>query len=127
MRNTTLLRSNARASSQFGHESRAAETSSEQCTSRRLALMFTDIAQSTRMVVEMGDENWLALLRWHNDVVRACFGIHDGREVTHTGDGFFAVFECPLRALQCALEIQDRLAAARSGRGLGMHVRIGIQ
>ena len=94
---------------------------------RRLAIMFTDIVDSTRQLVELGDQAWLVLLRWHNALLRSSFEAYAGREVSDTGDGFFAVFEHPLSALQCALHIQEQLAAGRSRQGHGVHVRIGIQ
>ena len=53
--------------------------------------------------------------------------MHGGHEVNHTGDGFFTVFECPRRALECALDIQEQLAQARAEKGFGVHVRIGVQ
>lgn len=94
---------------------------------RRLAIMFTDIVDSTRLLVELGDQAWLVLLRWHNAVLRSSFETHLGHEVSETGDGFLAVFEHPLSALRCALHIQEELAAGRSTHGYGIHVRIGIQ
>ena len=93
----------------------------------RLAIMFTDIVNSTTLLVELGDETWLRLLRWHDAVLRSCFRTHDGHEVSQTGDGFFTVFEQPLAALQCALDVQRRLADGRNTDGYGVHVRIGIQ
>jgi adenylate cyclase len=89
--------------------------------------MFTDIVDSTATLVRLGDELWLALLRRHDCVLRASFRRHGGHEVSHTGDGFFTVFECPRRALECSLDIQERLAQARAEKGFGVHVRIGIQ
>jgi len=89
--------------------------------------MFTDIVNSTPLLVEVGDETWLTLLRWHNAVLRSSFRAHGGHEVNETGDGFFVVFERPLAALECAIDIQEQLAAGRSRHRYGVHVRIGIQ
>jgi class 3 adenylate cyclase len=89
--------------------------------------MFTDIVDSTPLLVEAGDEGWLAILLWHNALLRAAFRTHAGREVKDTGDGFFVVFERPLPALRCALRIQEELAAGRGRHGYAVHVRIGIQ
>jgi len=94
---------------------------------RRLAIMFTDIVGSTDLVLTLGDEAWLTLLRWHNAVLRSCFVTHGGREVNELGDGFLAVFECPLAALHCALKIQEQLAVGREHHRCGIHVRIGVQ
>jgi class 3 adenylate cyclase len=97
------------------------------CKRRRLAVMFTDIVDSTTFVVHLGDELWLERLRWHDRVLRAAFRAHEGHEVNQTGDGFFTVFQCPRAALQCAVDIQEQLAEERAQRGFGVHVRIGIQ
>jgi adenylate cyclase len=94
---------------------------------RRLALMFTDVVGSTPLVVELGDEGWLAVLQWHDAVLRSLFSEHEGRVVSHAGDGFFAVFERPLDALLCAVSIQRELAEGRDQHGIALHVRIGIQ
>ena len=89
--------------------------------------MFTDVVDSTAHIVDIGDERWLALLAWHNDLLRASFAAHQGREVNALGDGFLVVFADPRRALQCALHIQEQLAGTRSDRGREIRVRIGIQ
>jgi class 3 adenylate cyclase len=94
---------------------------------RRLAIMFTDIVDSTTFVVHLGDEVWLERLRRHDRVLRAAFRAREGREVNQTGDGFFTVFQRPRAALECALDIQELLAAERAQPGFGVHVRIGIQ
>ncbi len=89
--------------------------------------MFTDIVRSTERLVEVGDERWLSVLSWHNDVLRAAFVAHGGHEVNAMGDGFLVVFEDPSRALQCGRHIQRQLAGGRRERGDGIRVRIGIQ
>jgi class 3 adenylate cyclase len=99
----------------------------EKVTRRRLALMFTDIVDSTKRLVEVGDERWVSLLSWHNDLLRAAFAAHQGREVNQQGDGFLVVFEDPSRALQCGRCIQSRLAGGSPGGDRGIRVRIGIQ
>jgi class 3 adenylate cyclase len=104
-----------------------AVTTEAACARRRLAIMFTDIVDSTTFVVHLGDELWLERLRWHDRVLRAAFRAHGGHEVNQTGDGFFTVFQCPRAALHCAVDIQEQLAAARAQHGFGVHVRIGIQ
>jgi class 3 adenylate cyclase len=94
---------------------------------RRLAIMVTDIVESTPLLVELGDDDWLTVLRWHDHILRAAFAATGGREINHMGDGFCVVFERPLAALECAVLIQQRLAVARRARDIEVHVRIGIQ
>lgn len=93
---------------------------------RHLALMFTDIVASTSLLLDVGDEEWLQVLRWHDTVVRSCLARGGGREVKQVGDGFFAVFEDAASALGCALDIQRSLADGREQGRPRVHVRIGI-
>ena len=88
--------------------------------------MFTDIVTSTDLVGVIGDEAWSELLRWHDRELRSAFAEHRGDEVTHTGDGFFAAFERPNDGIECAVEIQRRLARHRREHGFALWVRIGL-
>ncbi len=84
------------------------------------AVFITDIVGSTRLVAEMGDRNWRVLLDRHDDVVRGQIGRFGGIEVGNRGDGFVVVFDVPLRAVCCAIEIADRVAS------LGILLRCGL-
>ncbi|WP_162177298.1 adenylate/guanylate cyclase domain-containing protein [Actinotalea ferrariae] len=104
-----------------------------------LTLLVTDLVGSTSRAAEVGDRRWTELLDFHHHEVRAALARHGGTEVDTAGDGFLAVFALPSRALACAREARDRLAAGgltiraglhageviRSGtgvRGLGVHI-----
>lgn len=88
--------------------------------------MFTDIVTSTDLVSLIGDAAWGELLRWHDRELRAAFASHRGEVVTDTGDGFFATFEQIADALECAVDIQRRLARHRHEHGFAPTIRIGI-
>jgi class 3 adenylate cyclase len=88
--------------------------------------MFTDIVDSTRLVETLGDEQWEALLAWHDRTLRACFQAQEGEEVKHEGDGFFVAFVAAGNALQCACKIQCSLRDHRRDHGFAPRVRIGI-
>src|ERR671935_833999 len=88
--------------------------------------MFTDIVKSTNLVEALGDEAWQALLRWHDETLRAQFATHRGEEVVATGDGFFVAFESPDQALACAVAIQRQLADHRKTAGVAPQVPIGV-
>jgi class 3 adenylate cyclase len=88
--------------------------------------MFTDIVTSTDLVGLIGDEAWGELLRWHNRELRSAFASHRGEEVNPTGDGFFVAFEIARDALECAVDIQRRLARHRREHGFAPMVRIGL-
>jgi len=88
--------------------------------------MFTDIERSTNLVEALGDEQWQALLRWHDETLRGLFADHRGEEVVGTGDGFFVGFDSPEEALACAVAIQRRLAEHRQQHGFAPNVRVGV-
>jgi pimeloyl-ACP methyl ester carboxylesterase/class 3 adenylate cyclase len=83
-------------------------------------VMFTDIVGSTAKAAEAGDRGWRELLEKHHGTVRALLGRFRGREVDTAGDGFFATFDGPARAVRCAQEI------CASVRDLGLEVRAGV-
>ena len=83
-------------------------------------LLFTDIVGSTSHAAELGDAQWRNLLDRHDDAVRGALQRFRGREIKTTGDGFFASFDGPARAVRCARVVTD------AARELGMEVRAGL-
>ena len=83
-------------------------------------LLFTDIVGSTEHAKRLGDARWRALLEQHHTIVRAHLERYEGIEVDTAGDGFFARFELPARALECAVAVRD------SVNRLGIQVRVGM-
>jgi pimeloyl-ACP methyl ester carboxylesterase len=83
-------------------------------------VLFTDIVGSTARLAEVGDRRWSELLQLHHSVVRQQIERFRGQEVNTTGDGFFATFDGPARAIRCALATRDAL------RSLGLAVRAGL-
>jgi class 3 adenylate cyclase len=95
---------------------------------RRVAktFLFSDIVRSTNLIDAIGDEAWADLLTWHDEILRKLFVEHGGREVVHTGDGFFVTFEKADDALACAVAIQRSLVTHRRTHGFSPQVRIGL-
>lgn len=83
-------------------------------------VLFTDIVGSTEQLATMGDQAWRANLDRHDAMVRAEFERFRGREINTAGDGFFAVFDGPARAVRCAQSITE------GARLLGVDVRAGV-
>jgi class 3 adenylate cyclase len=83
-------------------------------------ILFTDIVNSTPRTVELGDRGWRDLLERHNSVVRSRLGEFRGQELDTAGDGFFASFDGPGRAIACARALVDDL------RSIGLDVRAGV-
>jgi predicted ATPase/class 3 adenylate cyclase len=85
-----------------------------------VTFMFTDIAGSTRLLNDIGEERYAEELSRHRVVLRTAFSRHDGVEVSTEGDSFFVVFPTATQALHAATE---GLEALRTGL---IRVRIGI-
>ncbi len=83
-------------------------------------VLFTDIVGSSDRVVELGDRRWRDLLERHHEIVRRQLLRFRGIEVDTAGDGFFASFDGPARAIMCACSIIDAV------REIGLEVRAGL-
>jgi class 3 adenylate cyclase len=82
--------------------------------------VFTDVVGSTERAAELGDARWKELLASHHAVVRAELASYRGREIDTAGDGFFAIFDGPARAVRCAQAMIDAV------RSLGLEIRAGV-
>jgi len=83
-------------------------------------MLFTDIVGSTKKAAELGDRRWRELLERHNALVRRELTRYRGEEKDTAGDGFFATFDGPARAIRCADAVVDAVA------DLGLEVRAGV-
>jgi class 3 adenylate cyclase len=83
-------------------------------------VLFTDIVDSTARQASVGDHAWKELIGKHHGIVRDCLARWRGSENDTAGDGFYATFEGPARAIRCAQEITDRV------RRLGIQIRAGV-
>jgi class 3 adenylate cyclase/pimeloyl-ACP methyl ester carboxylesterase len=84
------------------------------------SVLFTDIADSTRLAASLGDQAWRELVERHHTLVRALLGRFRGQEIDTAGDGFFASFDGPARAVCCAAAIIEGTAR------LGIAVKAGV-
>jgi class 3 adenylate cyclase len=83
-------------------------------------VMFTDIVGSTEHAASLGDRGWRDLLARHHAVVRRELRRFRGEERDTAGDGFFATFDGPARAIRCGQAIIEGI------RPLGLDARIGV-
>jgi class 3 adenylate cyclase len=83
-------------------------------------VLFTDIVGSTAKTVELGDARWRELLQAHHGVIRRQLARYRGKELDTAGDGFFASFDGPARAIRCATAISENV------REIGLDVRAGL-
>ena len=83
-------------------------------------VLFTDIVGSSEKAASVGDRAWRELLERHHAVVRRQLTRFRGVEVDTAGDGFFASFDGPARAIRCACAIVEAVPE------LGLEVRAGV-
>ena len=83
-------------------------------------VLFSDIVSSTAQAAEAGDRHWRHVLDDHDQIVRAELSQYRGREISTTGDGFFASFDGPAWAVRCGVAITEAV------RRLGVEVRVGV-
>jgi class 3 adenylate cyclase len=83
-------------------------------------VLFTDIVDSTAKAAELGDARWRELVQSHHGLVRRQLVRHRGTEIDTAGDGFFASFDGPARAIRCACAISAGV------RELGIEIRAGL-
>ena len=99
-----------------------AEISEEEKSFDRVlaTVLFTDIVESTRRAAELGDRRWRDVVLRHHKTVRSLLARYRGIEIDTAGDGFFASFDGPARAVRCAMAITDAVEP------LGIEVRAGL-
>ena len=83
-------------------------------------VLFTDIVGATEKASALGDRRWRDLLDGHNALVRRELARFRGREIKTAGDGFFAAFDGPARAVRCACAVSQGM------QPLGLEVRAGL-
>jgi pimeloyl-ACP methyl ester carboxylesterase len=83
-------------------------------------VLFTDLVGSTAKAVQLGDRGWRELLEQHHARTRAQLTRFRGVELDTAGDGFFARFDGPARAIRCACAVRDAVT------DLGLEMRAGL-
>jgi class 3 adenylate cyclase len=83
-------------------------------------VMFTDIVRSTEHAARLGDRRWHDLIEDHDRLMHDQIAVYRGRTIRTTGDGVFAAFDGPARAIRCAL------AAVDAARTLELDIRAGL-
>ncbi len=90
-----------------------------------VTFLFTDVQGSTRLLERLGDR-YGAVRNGHDAILGRSIADEDGRVMDVAGDGFFAVFPTPQRALRAAVRAQRELAAADWPDGAAVSVRMGL-
>jgi class 3 adenylate cyclase len=88
----------------------------------KVAILFSDIEESTALNERIGDRAWVRLIGRHDKLIRRCVKGHQGHVVKSQGDGFMIAFAEPEQAVRCSVDVQRALRR----RPNGIKVRIGI-
>ena len=83
----------------------------EQISVGSLAVMFTDLRNSTRLYREIGDAPAFGVVMSHFDILRNAVMAEDGAIVKTIGDSVMAIFSNPAAALRAVLRAQQELRA----------------
>jgi predicted ATPase len=86
-----------------------------------VTLLFTDVAGSTRLLHELGDEAYSETLAGHRRVIREACARHNGVEVDTQGDAFFFAFASAPAGLAAAAELTKGLSAGPLRVRVGLH------
>lgn len=89
-------------------------------------ILFTDIEGSTALTQQLGDARALPVMKAHDTIVREALHATGGSEVDHAGDGIMASFTSVVRAIECAIAIQRKIAEHNEKAEVPFRVRIGI-
>ena len=76
----------------------------------RLAVLFTDLRDSTQLYQRIGDAPAYGRVQQHFELMRDIVAAHDGAVVKTIGDSVMAVFRRPVRALEVLVEAQRQIA-----------------
>jgi DNA-binding NarL/FixJ family response regulator/class 3 adenylate cyclase len=90
-----------------------------------VALLFTDVEDSTRLVQELGDE-YSGVMAEHRRLVREAVAGNGGHEIDCRGDEFFVAFASTRDAAQAAIGAQREVTAHEWPTATPVRVRIGI-
>jgi adenylate cyclase len=90
-----------------------------------VAILFSDIEDSTALNERLGDRAWVRLIGRHDKIIRKLVNQHSGHVVKSQGDGYMVAFARAQHAVACAVDIQRALRDG-AGRSPRLRVRIGI-
>jgi adenylate cyclase len=93
----------------------------------KVAILFSDIEESTALNERVGDRAWVKLIGEHDKLVRKLVDQRSGHVVKSQGDGFMIAFARAEQAVRCGIDMQDALHKdAERKRHKELRVRIGV-
>ena len=91
-----------------------------------VTFVFSDLEGSTRLLKQLGDEQFTQLLAMHRALLREVFGRHGGNEIDTQGDAFFYSFARARSAVAAAVELQRAHADQAWPGSVNVNVRLGL-
>ena len=95
-------------------------------TGPAVVFLFTDIEGSTRLERAVGTAAWAALVRRHDEILRAAIEGQRGVVVKTEGDAFFAAFDASVDAITAAVAAQRAIATEPWTGSAPVRVRMGL-
>ena len=93
---------------------------------RQLAILFADVAGSTKLYETLGDAEALATIGRCLDIMKAVCEEHGGRIVKTIGDEAMAVFPLPANAAYAAIAMQTQISVLRTTKGAPLAIHAGF-
>ena len=77
----------------------------------KVAILFSDIEESTALNERVGDRAWVKLIGEHDKLVRKLVKQRAGHVVKSQGDGFMIAFAHAEEAVRCGIDMQDAVTS----------------
>jgi adenylate cyclase len=90
-----------------------------------VAILFSDIEDSTSLNERMGDRAWVRLIGKHDKLIRRHVQNHKGHVVKSQGDGFMVAFADPTHAVRCSVDVQRALRKQPNRIRVRMGIHVG--
>jgi small GTP-binding protein len=87
-----------------------------------VAVAFTDIVDSTKLCVDLGDASWERIRQQHFSRAVSLIRQRNGFVVKNTGDGILALFHSAVEAVDFAVELHRETGHAAIRVRVGVHV-----
>jgi class 3 adenylate cyclase/tetratricopeptide (TPR) repeat protein len=89
-----------------------------------VALLFTDVVDSTELLSRAGDEAAQRVFAEHRRLLQGVVGDHRGREVKWLGDGLMVTFDSAADAVRASVVMQQESTGLVAGEHLA--IRVGV-
>ncbi len=91
-----------------------------------VTFLVSDIEGSTRLLLDLGPDDYAQALTQHRRIVRAACRAHRGVEVDTQGDAFLVVFSAPGDAIAAAAALTEGLAGGPILVRVGLHTGVPL-